>query len=264
MMKGAMSLEDIIKIVVADDNDIIRQMVVDTLSDEACFSVVGQAADGECAVELIKKERPDIVLLDLVMPRLDGMSVMDKIKNSRELNDYSPEYIILSAAGREEIISEALNKGASYFMMKPFDGEALIKRIKYIASGKTQENSGESDIVMNEEYSTGTKIVELLRSIGVPVKMVGYKYLRDAIEIAIKAPDVISVTKDIYPAVAQIHETSSGNVERNIRYVIETTWTKHEAPPSEIFADTVKRPTNTEFILNCSEYIKLKYNLKNE
>ena len=250
-------MDDTIKIVVADDNDLMRQIIVDTLSDGEGILVAGEAADGEAAVDLIINERPDIVLLDLVMPKLDGMGVMDKIKNTPELQDYSPEYIILSAAGREEIISEALNSGASYFMMKPFDGEALLKRIKYIASGAPQEISVSSEAPVNKEYGLDRRIAELLRKEGVPVKMIGYKYLCDAIELVVKdLDDVVSVTKNVYPIVAQIHETSSGNVERNIRYVIETTWNKHGGHATGVFADMTKKPTNTEFILTCAEQIK--------
>ena len=121
-------MADLIKIAIVDDNDIIREMIHDTLADEEDFTIVGEASDGESAIELIKAERPDVVLLDLVMPKLDGMGVMMRIRNSQDMKDYHPEYIVLSAAGREDIVSEALNNGATYFMMKPFDGEALIKR----------------------------------------------------------------------------------------------------------------------------------------
>lgn len=260
-----MGLKDTVKIVLADDNDIVRQMISDTLSEDKSFCVAGEAADGESAVELIKKERPDIVLLDLVMPKLDGMGVMDRIKNSPDLKGYSPEYIILSAAGREDIISEALNSGASYFMMKPFDGEALIRRIKYIMAGDAAANAGTT--VLKEKASDDVRsveraITELLRNIGVPIKMVGYKYLRDAIEITVKSQDDdISITKTIYPEVAQIHDTSPGNVERNIRYVIEATWQRRSEKNEDIFSGQAKRPTNTEFILTCAEHIKLEFNL---
>ena len=251
-----MGLADLIKVAIVDDNDIIREMIHDTLADEEDLTIVGEASDGESAVELIKAERPDVVLLDLVMPKLDGMGVM-MIKNSPDTEDYHPEYIVLSAAGREDIVSEALNNGATYFMMKPFDGEALIKRIRHIKSGVGQENTaaGQEDAAR----SLDLEISELLRSIGMPIKMVGYKYLRDAIEMAVGEPDSdLSITKTVYPAVAEEYGTSSTNVERNIRYIIAATWERNDNIVVPFLPNKKDKPTNSEFILGCAEHIRLK------
>lgn len=250
-------MADLIKIAIVDDNDIIREMIHDTLADEEDFTIVGEASDGESAVELIKADRPDVVLLDLVMPKLDGMGVMMRIRNSQDMENYHPEYIVLSAAGREDIVSEALNNGATYFMMKPFDGEALIKRIRHIRTGAGQENdaAGRED----EAKSLDLEISELLRSIGMPIKMVGYKYLRDAIEKAVGEPDGdLSITKTIYPAVAEEYGTSSTNVERNIRYIIAATWERNDNIEVPFLPNKKDKPTNSEFILGCAEHIRLK------
>ena len=250
-------MADLIKVAIVDDNDIIREMIHDTLADEEDLTIVGEASDGESAVELIKAERPDVVLLDLVMPKLDGMGVMMRIKNSADMEDYHPEYIVLSAAGREDIVSEALNNGATYFMMKPFDGEALIKRIRHIKSGAGQENAaaGQEDTAR----SLDLEISELLRSIGMPIKMVGYKYLRDAIEMAVGEPDSdLSITKTVYPAVAEEYGTSSTNVERNRRYIIAATWERNDNIVVPFLPNKKDKPTNSEFILGCAEHIRLK------
>ena len=240
-----------IKCLVCDDNDIMRQMILDMLNDAEDIDVVGEATDGLEAVDLIRERKPDVVLLDLIMPNVDGINVMKVIQDDKRL-DRKPEFIVISAAGKEAIVSEALNAGAAYFIMKPFDGTAVIDRIKAVC-GNDETGS-----------SLGDEIVDLLRSIGVPVKMVGYKYLRDAISIVINSIDsVMSITKTIYPEIATNYETSPGNVERNIRYVIEATWlkatdSKFEENFLKIFSRLSKKPTNTEFILMCSEYIILK------
>lgn len=253
-----MGLADLIKVAIVDDNDIIREMIHDTLADEEDLQIVGEASDGEGAVELIKTERPDVVLLDLVMPKLDGMGVMMRIRNSQDMKDYHPEYIVLSAAGREDIVSEALNNGATYFMMKPFDGEALIKRIRHIRSGAEAENDSQAH-AGDAAKSLDLEISELLRAIGMPIKMVGYKYLRDAIEMAVDEPDSdLSITKTVYPAVAEEYGTSPTNVERNIRYIIAATWERNEEIEVPFLPKKKEKPTNSEFILGCAEHIRLK------
>lgn len=263
-------MEDDIRIVVADDNEIMRTMIVDTINDDPQLNVVGEATDGDMAIELIKEKKPDLVILDLVMPRADGMEVMEAISECEDYKGTKPQYIVISAAGREEIVSQALQTGASYFFMKPFNGDALIKRIKHMFGAAEQPVHGDVFTVgteTNSQNSIETMVINLLRGLGVPVKMVGYKYLRDAIMIAVKDTDALmSVTKNIYPEIADIHGTSSGNVERNIRYVIEATWNrqddyKYGTEIGRLFKGTNKKPTNSEFILICSEWIN--YQLMN-
>lgn len=258
-----------IKVVVADDNDMVRLMIVDSLTESPELTVVGEASDGLNAVTVIKNTHPDVVLLDLVMPKMDGIGVMEEINRDYGYEGKKPYFIIISAAGREEIVSQALQTGASYFFMKPFDGDALIKRIRMVCNEDEAlpvagfQSRGETKVV-----STETRVINLLRKIGVPVKMVGYKYLKDAIEIAlVDEESLMSVTKNIYPEIADRHDTSPGNVERNIRYVIEATWTRREDPQSEhmiarVFDDVTRKPTNSEFILLCSEFIR--YGTDNE
>ena len=245
-----------IKVIVADDNDITRQMIVDCLSDDEYIEVVGQAADGKEAIRLIKLYEPDVVLLDLVMPMADGIGVMETVSEEME-GSKRPQYIIVSAAGSEEMVNQALKTGAAYFIMKPFDGEALIKRVKRMCNDPV--------IVAQEQLQTSPDVeqmvVALLRDIGVSVRMIGYKYLKAAIILAISDSDSLtSVTKYIYPVIASKHGSSPSNVERNIRYAIESSWNKRKvdkylAVQNELFANRDKKPTNSEFINVCAERI---------
>lgn len=245
---------DRIKVIVADDNEITREIIVDCLSDDAQIEVVGEAADGKEAIRLIKLHKPDVVLLDLVMPVVDGISVMEAV--SDEMEGLSrPRFIIVSAAGSEEMVNHALKTGAAYFIMKPFDGEALIKRVKRMCNDPiviAQDN-------LNTTPNVEEMVVTLLRDIGVSVGMVGYKYLKAAIILAISDPEALNaVTKFIYPVIASKHGSSPNNVERNIRYAIDSSWTnchdeKQRAFQNEIFAN--KKPTNSEFINICAERI---------
>ncbi len=263
-------MSNVIRVVVADDNDIVRQMIVDTLSEDEGIEVVGSAADGAVAVQLIKETHPDIVLLDLIMPMVDGIGVMETIEADEKYGEKKPRYIVISAAGSQDIVNQALQTGAAYYIMKPFSEETLIKRVKRIAGETPVEpyTVRNNDNTVGGEEDVEQRVVEILRLLGVPVRMVGYKYLRDAILLAVADTEsLMSVTKNIYPEIALKHGTSSGNVERNIRYVIESTWNnKRSSKPEDtllrdLFRNSIQKPTNSEFILACSE--RIHYQMKN-
>lgn len=257
-----------IRVVVADDNGITRDMIIDFLSGDDDISVVGSASDGELAVSVIKDTHPDIVLLDLVMPKLDGIGVMEKIAACEDYGGKKPEYIVISAAGSEEIIGEAIRTGASYFILKPFAADTLIRRVRQTAAHRVgadaeTETAGRNDLDLQpgKEHKADSLVVALLRSLGVSMRMVGYKYIRDAVILAIKDPDALTaITKSIYPEIAKLHQSSSGNVERNIRYVIEVTWEKRNDPRyadifRKVFDNAERKPANSKFIMACAEWI---------
>lgn len=255
-------MDNMIKVIVADDNDITRQMIVDCLSDDEQIEVVGQAADGREAINLIKLYEPDVVLLDLVMPMADGIGVMETVAEETQ-GAKKPHYIIVSAAGSEDIVNQALQTGASYFIMKPFDGEALIKRVKKMGAGQ----SSAIYAAIQASPDIEQMVVDILRDVGVSLRMVGYKYLKEAIILAINDSDCLtSVTKYIYPAVANHFGSAPNNVERNIRYAIESAWEKRNEIKylefqNGLFMDKDKKPTNSEFINFCAE--RIQYRNKN-
>lgn len=257
-----------IKVIIADDNDLIREMIADSLQEDADIEIVAQARDGNQTLEVIREFKPDVVLLDLVMPNADGMDVMERVITDPVFEGNKPYFIIISAAGREDIISHALQAGASYFFMKPFSGEALIKRIKQLCSAVPVTYSvmpaPKNVHAEPQEGDMENEVVLLMRSMNVPVKMIGYKYLRDAIMLAYEDPEsLMSVTKDVYPKLAEKYGTSPTNVERNIRYAIESTWARNRKSSrsgqvDRMFGTLEKKPTNSEFVLTCSEWLKYK------
>lgn len=253
-------LNDVIKVVIADDNALVREILTDALSEEKDIKIVATATNGRETIEYINQYKPDVVLLDLIMPIVDGMGVMEEIREHNGDSD-KPYFVIISAAGKENIISQALETGASYFFMKPFDEASLIKRIRQLCRQGHQPEPVQP-YGSDKPATLENRVAEVMRRLNVSIKMVGSKYLREAIMIAIEEPEaLLSVTKNIYPIVAEHHGTSSGNVERNIRYVIESTWSRivesgNEEEVRGILGDISKKPTNSEFILACSEWIK--------
>lgn len=251
-----------IRVVVADDSDITRNLIINFLSKEEDIELVSAVKDGEEAIIAIKESHPDMVILDLVMPKVDGIGVMEAIAQSDDYGGDKPDYIVISAAGSEGIVGEAIRMGASYFIMKPFNGDALVKRIKQIAARQAGAHLTAARASYEDDFpTTYALVVKLLRKLGVSIRMTGYKYIRDAIIFAINDPDSLaSITKSIYPEIAGSNQTSSGNVERNIRYVIDVTWSGRNDPKysdtfDEVFGDDDTRPTNSKFINSCCEWV---------
>ena len=120
-----------LSVVVADDNERILSLLSDLLSSDEEINVVGTAANGQEAYEMIRKEKPDVVLLDIIMPKLDGLSVMEKINKDSTL-DKHPAFVVMSAVGQEAITEDAFSLGANYYIMKPFDSKELVARVKAV------------------------------------------------------------------------------------------------------------------------------------
>lgn len=264
-----------LNIVLADDNEGMLELIDDVISGVDDFEIVGKACDGEQAVKLIKEKQPDVALLDIIMPKLDGLGVIEKIREDKSLTKV-PEFVMLSAVGREEITESAFNLGANYYVMKPFDNKILIKRLKTIKetidrkparihakNGNNREQSLEvSDRVLEMD------VTNIIHEIGVPAHIKGYQYIRDAIIMSIKDSEMInSITKILYPAIGKKYQTTPSRVERAIRHSIEVAWSRGNTDViEEYFGYTVSdgkgKPTNSEFIALIADRMRLLYGIK--
>lgn len=256
-----------LNVAIADDNDRILELLGEIISSDKELTLVGKANNGEEMYQIIKNKEPDVVLLDLIMPKMDGLSVMERVNEDRTLKK-SPNFIIITAVGQERITEDAFKKGASYYIMKPFHNETVLNRIKHIQKemGSTKKESG--NVV---EYSAHTKevslenrVTDMIHEIGIPAHIKGYHYLRDAILMAIEDMDVLNaITKILYPTVAKRHQTTSSRVERAIRHAIEVAWSRGKLDTlEELFGYTVSngkgKPTNSEFIALVADTIRLE------
>lgn len=258
---------DHMNVAIADDNERILDILEEIVSHDQELSVVGKASNGEEMYQIIKKTQPDVVLLDLIMPKMDGLSVMELVNNDKELKK-APEFIVITAIGQERITEDAFKKGASYYIMKPFRNETVLERIKYVQrevqNRRTDKRTMSECVAGKGQQSLENHVTELIHEIGIPAHIKGYHYLRDAILMAIDDLDVLNaITKILYPTIAKKHQTTSSRVERAIRHAIEVAWSRGKIDTLEaLFGYTVSngkgKPTNSEFIALVSDRIRLE------
>lgn len=268
-----------VNVVIVDDNPMILNTLDEVISSEAGLSVIGRADNGKDAIDMIKDTQPDVVLLDLVMPQMDGITVVENIKKKTSMLK-NPAFIILSAVGGEQMTEEAFQAGANYFLMKPFDKDILVNKIRRIGKRPVRPVPGKvleaplkaatpEEAAMNrEEYMKEhleTDITKMLHELGIPAHIKGYQYLRDAISMVVRDREMMeAVTKILYPEIAKKNYTSSSRVERAIRHAIEVAWGRGSLEViDELFGYTIStgkgKPTNPEFIALIADKICLDY-----
>ena len=281
-------MKDKITILIADDNPDFANTLTNYIEEDDELEIIAIARDGKEAVEMILNTQPDVVLLDVIMPHLDGIGVLEKIKTAEMKNN--PLCIMLSAVGQEKIVQRALELGAEYYAIKPFDITVLLKRIKEIKLYKQQpqfKNSNISNMNINNNYNYTNReiraqyieispekkkdqenlealVTNVIHEVGVPAHIKGYQYLREAIMMVVNNIDIINqITKQLYPDIALKYRTTPSRVERAIRHAIEVAWGRGQAETVEnIFGYTISaakgKPTNSEFIAMIADKLRLE------
>lgn len=262
-----------ISIVIADDNVEFSNMVADYLNLQEGMEVVGKARDGLEAIQLIQDNSPDIVILDVIMPKLDGLGVLEKLHELKLSKE--PTCMVLSAVGQEKITQRAIMLGANYYFIKPFELSVIADRIRD-AKNFAYINIGSNDILretraqyigkksMNKDKSLEVEITNLIHDIGVPAHIKGYQYLRDAITMVANNMDIINqITKTLYPTIADRYSTTPSRVERAIRHAIEIAWSRGKVETMDaIFGYTINnikgKPTNSEFIAMLADKLRIE------
>ena len=262
-----------LNVAIADDNEKMVQILGDIVKSDKELNVVGIAKDGVEACEMIRAKEPDIVLLDIVMPKLDGLGVLTKINIDRSLRKH-PAFIIISAIGQEKITEDAFSLGADYYIMKPFDNEMVINQIKLIRDRDMKKTNEPRKANAYEKYQESVErdleadVTNIIHEIGVPAHIKGYQYLREAIMMSVNDIEMLnSITKILYPTIAKQYQTTSSRVERAIRHAIEVAWSRGKMDTiDELFGYTINngkgKPTNSEFIALIADKIRLEYRSK--
>ncbi|MGI2326617.1 sporulation transcription factor Spo0A [Planococcus sp. YIM B11945] len=245
-----------IKIAIADDNRELVTLISDYLNNQPNMEVSAVAYNGKMCVDMLKNHQIDVLLLDVIMPFLDGIAVLDVIKEDEELKNI--EVIMLSAFGQEAIMSQAAENGASYFIMKPFEAERLVLQINHIMDNRAKGDPKSEKEIRDEQ------ITNLVKEIGIPPHLNGYTYLKEAISLVLEDPDFLTkVTKSLYPTIAKLYNTKPTRVERSIRSAIESVWNNSDTQHlSTIFGYSEEhlefKPANSQFIAMVADTIRFK------
>ena len=249
------------KILIADENSLSRSALRDELKSQG-YANVYEALNGEEALTMISTILPDIVIIDVLLSKLDGIGVIRQVK--RDFGDDAPLFIVTSIVSNHNMLLEANNAGASMCMIKPVNTESLVYHIENLLPNDLDMMSAVEENSSNDLESQVTKIIH---QIGVPAHIKGYQYLRTAIILTVNDSDIInSVTKILYPTVAKKYQTTTSRVERAIRHAIEVAWDRGDVEVlNSYFGYTIQgnrgKPTNSEFIARIADNLRLKYKM---
>ncbi len=257
-------METKIRILLADANSEFDKLLEESLAEERDLELAAIATDGPEALTKLRELRPDVLLLDLVLPKLDGLEVLRRLPESGA----RCPVIVLSGFINSKVVTDCAALGASYFMPKPCDMHALLLRIRQLCAAPGAEVSEGIDCsgtpLSRREADLEATVTEIIHEIGVPAHIKGYQYLREAIILTIQDMDVINaVTKVLYPEVAKRYNTTPSRVERAIRHAIEVAWDRGDIEVlQKYFGYTVSnikgKPTNSEFIAMIADSLTLR------
>ena len=248
---------DKIRVMLADDNRNLLKLLSDFLGRQPDIELVGAVSDGVEILEKVIEWTPDLLVMDIIMPRQDGFMTLEKLGQP----DFpvKPRVIVLTGLARDDFIMRAIRLGASYYMVKPFDMRLLHERIVEIAGERPELPTVAAEPEGGE--SVDEQITNLFLALGIPAHIKGYQYLREAVRMVLDNHDVINrITKELYPAVARRFDTSASKVERAMRHAIGVAWTRGRLETvNQMYGTKVFRredkPTNGEFIALVSDKI---------
>lgn len=255
-------LREKIKIVIADTDWGFVNALKDALVKQEDFEVVGVAGDGQELLSLIRTKSPDVVMLDLILPKVDGIGVLEEI---RQMTLHRPHVIVVSEIAKSAV-KAVMELGADYYLMKPIEVEVLVNRIRLLAGMFEKQ----IPIMTKAEMQTVSKqtldieVTNIIRELGIPAHIKGYQYLRDAILYIVDDMELLgSVTKVLYPMIAQRYTTTPSRVERAIRHAIEVAWSRGNIDLiHRIFGYTINiekgKPTNSEFMAMIADKLRLE------
>ncbi|WP_066312469.1 sporulation transcription factor Spo0A [Bacillus sp. FJAT-29814] len=258
-----------IKVCVVDDNRELVGLLEDYISSQDDMEVAGVAHNGQECLEMLSTVEPDVLVLDIIMPHLDGLAVLERLRELKK--GVLPNVIMLTAFGQEDVTKKAVELGASYFILKPFDMDNLGSHIRQVSGSRNSFSARKAPVASYRSQSEAkpknldASITSIIHEIGVPAHIKGYLYLREAISMVFNDIELLgSITKVLYPDIAKKYNTTASRVERAIRHAIEVAWSRGNIDSiSSLFGYTVSmskaKPTNSEFIAMVADKLRLEH-----
>lgn len=240
-------------LLIADDNPTSRRALVDHFDSLPQFAVIGEARNGEETMELVRALRPDLLILDDVLPMVDGLGVLSSLEVG-----VKPLVLMLMSCASDNLIQLYYQHGATYCLLRPASPALIADRVALLLNQERPGLHGE----YGRPFASVRTVSELLRRTGVPAHLQGYRYLKDAVQYVLSNEGhLCGMTKELYPAVARMHSTEPSRVERSIRHAIEVAWSRadiHEL--QRLFGSTVNqhrgKPTNSEFVAMLADHLR--------
>lgn len=248
-----------IKVAIADDNREFAGIMEEFLRNQEDIELVGVAYNGEEILSILEEQKPDVIILDIIMPHLDGIGVLERINAA---GGRRPKIIMLTAFGQESITQRVVELGADYYVLKPFNMDVLVNRIRQLASSITSQRPVVAQAIKARPLDV--EVTNIIREIGIPAHIKGYQYLRDAIMMIIGEMELLgAVTKVLYPMIAEKYSTTPSRVERAIRHAIEVAWSRGNMDMiNRLFGYTIKlekgKPTNSEFMAMIADKLRME------
>lgn len=266
-----MNVEGMNVIIADSECELIASQLMANMPNEE-INILDKVSDGETAIASIKKYKPDIVLLDICLPVIDGLGVIENIREDKEYEDTC--FIFVTSVGSQRLIRCAFELGATYYILKPYNPLYLVSRIRQIYGRKRVMDMEMADELVclpnhNESYKSinniESDVTDIIRDIGIPANIKGYQYIREGIIMAVNDANMLNyITKLLYPTIAKKYKTTSSSVERAIRHAIEVAWSRGQIDViNDMFGYTVNagkgKPTNSEFIALIADKLRIEY-----
>jgi two-component system response regulator (stage 0 sporulation protein A) len=253
-----------IRVLLADDNREFAELLREYLASQDDMDVIGVAYNGNEVLEKLEKDVPDVLVLDIIMPHLDGLGVLEQIQE-RGIKPV-PKIMMLTAFGQENITQRAVELGAAYYILKPFDMDVLAHRIRQMKGQPSAPTTIKSiNPQSNRTNNLDANITSVIHEIGVPAHIKGYLYLREAITMVYNEVELLgAITKTLYPRIAEKYSTTPSRVERAIRHAIEVAWSRGNMESiRNLFGYTINvtkaKPTNSEFIAMVADKLRIEH-----
>jgi two-component system response regulator (stage 0 sporulation protein A) len=247
-----------VKVLIADDNRDFCQLLRDYIEKQPDMEVTAVAYNGVEVIEALTSQAPDVMILDIIMPHLDGIGVLERL-GTMSLAHRPKVIVVLTAFGQENITRRVVQLGADYYILKPFDIEVLINRVRQLSTGYTP-----APPPFPRHRNLDIEVTNIIHEVGIPAHIKGYMYLRDAILMVTNRIELLgAITKELYPMIAAKYKTTPSRVERAIRHAIEVAWNRGNVETiNSLFGYTINldrgKPTNSEFIAMVADKMRME------